>query len=310
MRRLLLCLLLALPTMARADLLFVLNSGDANIQVLDPRTGQEAVPRIPVLREVHHLVLSPDRSLLLVGDSGGNEILFLRPATGEVIRRERISNPYHLDFTPDGRRLVVTSLRRNQVDIHGWDGETLTLQHRLRMPDKPSHLAFTPDGSVVFVTLQGSRALAAIEVATGRHLWTVDVGPEPAGVLWHRGRLLVGIMGRDHIAVVDPETRTIDRTIAIGRGAHAVFLSPDGGTIWATSRVDSRITALDATTLAVRAAWEFPGAGPDCLSFDREGRVWATLRWTGRVVRLDPETGERVIHRAGRSPHGILWVGR
>lgn len=310
MRRLLLCLLLALPTPARADLLFVLNSGDANIQVLDPRTGEEAVPRIPVLREVHHLVLSPDRSLLLVGDSGGNEILFLRPATGEVIRRERISNPYHLDFTPDGRRLVVTSLRRNQVDIHGWDGAVLTLQHRLSMPDKPSHLAFSPDGSVVFVTLQGSRGLAAIEVATGRHLWTMDVGPEPAGVLWHRGRLLVGIMGQDHVAVVDPETRRIERTIAIGRGAHAVFLSPDGGTVWATSRVDSRITALDATTLAVRAAWDFPGAGPDCLSFDREGRVWATLRWTGRVVRLDPETGERRIHRVGRSPHGILWVGR
>ena len=311
MRRLLLCLLLLLAApAARADLLYVLNSGDANIQVLDPRTGQDAAPQIPVLREAHHLVLSPDRSLLLIGDSGGNEVFIVRPTTGEVIRRERISNPYHLDFTPDGRRLVVTSLRRNQVDIYGWDGAALTLQHRLRLPDKPSHLAFSPDGAVVYVTLQGTRGLAAVEVATGRHLWTVDVGPEPAGVLWHRGRLLVGIMGRDHVAVVDPEARAVERTIAVGRGAHAVFLSPDGGTIYATSRVDSRITALDATTLAVRAAWDFPGAGPDCLSFDAEGRVWATLRWTGRVVRLDPETGETVIHRVGRSPHGILWVGR
>jgi DNA-binding beta-propeller fold protein YncE len=310
MRRLLLCLLLLAAPAARADLLYVLNSGDATIQVLDPRSGQDAARAIPVLREAHHLVLSPDRSLLLVGDSGGNEILLLRPATGEVVRRERISNPYHLDFTPDGRRLVVTSLRRNQVDIYGWDGTALTLEHRLRMPDKPSHLAFSPGGAVVYVTLQGSRGLAAIEVATGRHLWTLDVGPEPAGVLWHRGRLLVGIMGRDHVAVVDPEARLVERSIAIGRGAHALFLSPDGGTIYATSRVDSRITAIDAATLAVRAAWDFPGGGPDCLSFDREGRVWATLRWIGRVVRLDPETGETLIHRVGRSPHGILFVAR
>jgi DNA-binding beta-propeller fold protein YncE len=178
------------------------------------------------------------------------------------------------------------------------------------MPDKPSHLAFSPGGAVVYVTLQGSRGLAAIEVATGRHLWTLDVGPEPAGVLWHRGRLLVGIMGRDHVAVVDPEARLVERSIAIGRGAHALFLSPDGGTIYATSRVDSRITAIDAATLAVRAAWDFPGGGPDCLTFDAQGRVWATLRWTGRIVRLDPETGETVIHRVGRSPHGILFVAR
>jgi len=310
MRRLLLCLLLLAAPAARADLLYVLNSGDATIQVLDPRIGQDAARAIPVLREAHHLVLSPDRSLLLVGDSGGNEILLLRPATGEVVRRERISNPYHLDFTPDGRRLVVTSLRRNQVDIYGWDGTALTLEHRLRMPDKPSHLAFSPGGAVVYVTLQGSRGLAAIEVATGRHLWTLDVGPEPAGVLWHRGRLLVGIMGRDHVAVVDPEARLVERSIAIGRGAHALFLSPDGGTIYATSRVDSRIAAIDAATLAVRAAWDFPGGGPDCLTFDAQGRVWATLRWTGRIVRLDPETGETVIHRVGRSPHGILFVAR
>jgi DNA-binding beta-propeller fold protein YncE len=310
MRRLLLCLLLLAAPAAHADLLYVLNSGDANIQVLDARTGQDAARPIPVLREAHHLVLSPDRSLLLIGDSGGNEVFIVRPGTGEVIRRERVSNPYHLDFTPDGRRLVITSLRRNQVDIYGWDGAALTLQHRLRMPDKPSHLAFSPDGAVVYVTLQGSRGLAAIEVATGRHLWTLDVGPEPAGVLWHRGRLLVGIMGRDHVAVVDPDARTVERTITIGRGAHALFLSPDGGTIYATSRVDSRITAIDAATLAVRAAWDFPGAGPDCLSFDGDGRVWATLRWTGRVVRLDPETGETVIHRVGRSPHGILFVAR
>lgn len=311
MRRLILCLLLlAAAPAARADLLYVLNSGEATIQVLDPRSGAEAAPRIPVLREAHHLVLSPDRTLLLIGDSGGNEIFVVRPDTGEVIRRERISNPYHLDFAPDGRRLVVTSLRRNQVDIYGWDGLALTLEHRLRMPDKPSHLAFSPDGAVVYVTLQGSRGLAAIEVATGRHLWTMDVGPEPAGVLWHEGRLLVGIMGRDHVAVVDPDARAVERTVAVGRGAHAVFRSPDGGTIYATSRVDSRITALDAGTLAVRAAWEFPGAGPDCLTFDSEGRVWATLRWTGRVVRLDPETGETVVHRVGRSPHGILFVGR
>lgn len=309
MRRLSALLLLFLglaATPARADLLYVLNSGDAEILVLDAASREE-IRRINVLREVHHLVWTPDRSMIMVGDSGGNEMLFLQPTTGEVLRRERISNPYHMEFSPDGRHLVVTSLRRDQVDVYAWDGTNLALRARLRLPDKPSHLAFRPDSKVAYVTLQGTRALAAISLETFLPLWQMEVGREPAGVIWHRDRLLVGIMGRDHVAVVNPETRTVESTIPVGRGAHALFQAPNDGPIYVTSRVDSRITAIDPTTLRVTQAWTVPG-GPDCLTFDQDGRIWATLRWAGRVAVLDPETGVQDSFRVGRSPHGILHV--
>ncbi len=293
-------LLLARPV--AADLVYVLNSTDPSISVLDAITRQE-VRRIPALREVHHLVLSPDGRDLLIGDSGGNEILFVDPATGEVRRRERISNPYHLDFSPDGRFLVICSLRRNQVDIY--DGRSITLLARLRMPEKPSHMAFRPDSSVVYVTLQGSGTVAAISLSTHQALWEVPVGREPAGIIWHRGRLIVGIMGSDHFAVLDPESREVVSQIAVGRGAHTIFPHPDGRSLWATSRVQSRIAEIDPTTLAVRRIIEVPG-GPDCIAFDPDGRLWATLRWAGRIVRLDTRTGEWETIRVGRSPHGIF----
>lgn len=273
--------------------------------VLDARTREE-VSRIPVLREAHHLVLTPDRNTLLVADSGGNEILLLDPQTAQLRRRERISNPYHLDFSPDGRHLVVASLRRDQVDIYD---PNLTLLARLRMPDKPSHIAFSPDSRMVYVTLQGSRSVAAISLETRQPVWTAEVGREPAGIVWHNGRLIVGVMGSDHFAVLNPETRQVERTIQVGRGAHTVFMGPDGRTLWATSRVDSRITAIDAETLAVRQVYEIPG-GPDCITFDPEGRVWATLRWSARVALLDPRNGEVQTFRVGRSPHGILYQVR
>jgi len=76
---------------ARADLVYVLNSTDPSIVKIDSRTGAE-VHRIEGLREVHHLVLSPDGKELLIADSAGNAILFVEPATGAVLRRERISN--------------------------------------------------------------------------------------------------------------------------------------------------------------------------------------------------------------------------
>lgn len=287
---------------ARADLVYVLNSGDASISVLDSTTHEEA-RRIPVLREAHHLLLTPDRSRLVVGDSGANELLFIDPATAEVTRRDRFSNPYHMEYTPDGKLLVVTSLRRDQVDIY--DAPTLSLLARLKVPDKPSHLAFSPDSRLAYVTLQGVRRVMAIDLAERKPVWTAEVGPQPAGITWHRGRLLVGIMGSDHVAVVNPADGKVERTIFVGRGAHTVFPAPDGRALYATSRVDSRISVLDPETLAVTARFEVAG-GPDCIAFDPADRLWVTLRWIGRVAVLDPRSGEVETIPVGRSPHGIF----
>lgn len=305
MRRLAALLTLSLLLAGRpaaADLVYVLNSTDATISVLDAFARRE-VRRIPALREVHHLVMSPDGRDLLIADSGGNEILFVDPATGDVRRRERISNPYHLDFSPDGRHLVIASLRRNQVDIY--DGRDPILLARLRMPEKPSHIAFRPDARVVYVTLQGSGTVAAISLETRQALWETPVGREPAGILWHRGRLIVGVMGGENFVVLNPETREVEREIPVGRGAHTIFAAPDGRALWATSRVQSRLAEIDPDTLAVRRVIELPG-GPDCISFDPDGRLWVTLRWAGRIARLDPRSGEYEVIRVGRSPHGIL----
>ncbi|MEI6159537.1 MAG: beta-propeller fold lactonase family protein [Roseococcus sp.] len=299
-------LLLSTALPARADTVFVLNSGDASISVVDAVTRTET-RRIPLLREAHHLVVSPDGRDLVIGDSGGNELFFLDPQTGEIRRRERISNPYHLEYSPNGRYLVVASLRRDQIDIY--DAETLALLQRFRQPDKPSHVAFSPDSRFAYVTLQGTGQVAAVDMSTRATIWIQDVGPEPAGIIWHRGRLLIGLMGRTDFVTLDPETREVRSAFQVGRGAHNVFPSPDGLTLYATSRVDSRIAQVDAATLEVRRVFDVPG-GPDCIAFDADGRLYATLRWIGRVVVLDTNTGEQAQIRVGRSPHGIFVMPR
>lgn len=294
--------LLGFVTTARADFVYVLNSTDPSIVKIDSRTGEEVV-RIDSLREVHHLVLAPGGKELLIADSAANEILFVEPGSGTVLRRERISNPYHLDFSPDGRLLVIASLRRGQVDIY--DANGLKLLERMRAGNKPSHIAFSPDSRFAFVTIQGDGTVIAIDLQERRIAWRANVGSEPAGIIWHRNKLIVGIMGRDYFAVLNPDTREIERTIRVGRGAHTIFPAPDGKTLWATSRVQSRIAEIDPESLEVRRIHEVPG-GPDCIAFAPDGAVWTTLRWAGRIARLDPASGEVSTIRVGRSPHGIF----
>jgi YVTN family beta-propeller protein len=298
-----LCLIAAGVHASAADLAFVVNSNDASVSVIDVGTRQE-MRRIPLLREPHHMALTPDHRSLVIGDTTGNALFFLDPRTGAVQRQATVSDPYQLVFSPDGKLLTIAGLARNQIDIY--DARTLALLHRIPARSMPSHINYSPDSARVFVSLQGTDRLIAIDTASGRVLWSSRVGRTPAGVLWNRGRLLVGIMGEAHFAVVDPADGHVERTIPTGRGAHTMFVSHDGRTIYATDRVDGTIAVIDAATLTVQRELHVPG-GPDDLDFAPDGKIWAALRFAQSVAIIDPSTG--VVGRipVGRSPHGI-WL--
>ncbi len=294
-------LLLAGPVSAHG-LAIVINSGDASISLLDESTGAE-VRRVPVLREAHHVALSPDGKELLVGDAGGNEMLFLDPQTGEIRRRVPVADPYHLQFSPNGKLLVVTGLARNQVDVY--EAGTMRLLKRFPASSMPSHIAFSPDSSMAYATLQGSNRLAAYDLRRMETLWTSEVGSTPAGVIWHGDKLLVANMGTDSIVVVDPLDGKVERHIRTGRGAHQIFPSPDGKLLWVNNRVDGTTVALDAKTLAVVRTYKVPG-GPDCIDFAPDGKLWITQRFIQKVAILDPASGNLRSVPVGRSPHGIF----
>ncbi|MGC8524527.1 MAG: YncE family protein [Acidibrevibacterium sp.] len=289
---------------ARAEgLAFVIDSGAAAISLVDVTTLQE-VRRVPVLREPHHMALSPDHRFLLIGDTVGNQLIFCDPISGEIVRRVAMPDPYQLQFSPDGKTLVVTELARNRVDIY--DAESYHLRFRLALASLPSHINFSPDSKAVFVSLQQSNRLVAIALASGDVRWNVDIGDTPAGVLWLNGRVLVAVMGGNGLAVVDPATGAIERHVMTGRGAHNLFLSPDGKTLYVTNRVDSTIAVLDAKTLVVAREIALPG-GPDDLDFAPDGTLWVTRRFAHSVAVLDPDSGKYAIIEVGRSPHGI-WL--
>ncbi len=295
-----------LPAAALArPLAFVLNSDDASISIIDMATRRE-IRREPVLRQPHHITLSPDGKLVLAGDTVGNQILYLDPETGRILRRQTISDPYQLMFSPDGRVLTVTGLARNQVDIYAFtDATGLTLLHRVPARSMPSHIAYAPDSSVVYVSLQGSNRLMAISVRSGAVLWDVPVGETPAGVLWDHDHVLVGLMGEDGIAVVDPTDGHVLRMVRTGRGAHNLFFSPDGRLIYVTNRVAGTITVLDRASLTVLRDYRVPG-GPDDIEFAPDGTLWVTQRFDHGVLFLDPRTGTYSRINVGRSPHGIF----
>jgi DNA-binding beta-propeller fold protein YncE len=303
MRRTLVALLLLFsPLAARASgVAFIINSAGASISVVD-MTSQREVRRIPVLREPHHLVLSPDRKSLLVGDTAGNEMLFLDPATGAIQKRMPVADPYQLGFSPDGKFLTVAGLARNQIDVY--DAVSMKLIKRFPVVATPSHVAYAPDSATVFVSLQDSDRLVAIDLHDMAVKWNQPVGKTPAGVLWLNGHVMVADMGTDYVAEVDPADGRVIAHIQTGKGAHNLFLSPDRKILWVNNRAGGTTAALDATTLKIIRTYAIPG-GPDDIDFAPDGKLWITRRWAAKVAVLDPSTGAYQTIDVGRSPHGL-----
>jgi YVTN family beta-propeller protein len=288
---------------AHQQIAFIINSNSASIDEIDVQTHKQ-IREIPVYREPHHMALSPDGHSLLVGDTAGNTIFFLDPRTGELQRKITISDPYQLVFSPDGRLLTVAGLARDQIDIY--DARTYQLLHRVQAHTMPSHINYSPDSRTVYVSLQVSGQLIAIDTATGAVKWQKPVGNTPAGVLWHDGKLLVGIMGEAHVAIVDPATGAVVGTIPTAKGAHVMFIPHQGGIIYVTDRESGNITIVDEKTLQVFRTFQMAG-GPDDMDFAPDGTIWATLRWAHKVALINPDTFAATTIRVGRSPHGI-WL--
>lgn len=301
--RLLFSLLTLGPLPASASgLAIIMNSGGASLSLIDMSSEKE-LRRIPALREPHHWALTPDGKSVVVGDTAANELLLLDPETGALQRRVVVADPYQLAFSPDGRLLLVNGLARNQIDLYSFPDFRLVKRFPVR--SMPSHVAFSPDSGRAFVTLQGTNRLVALDLKGMALLWDKPVGETPAGVLWHDGKLLVADMGTDYLAEVDPADGVVLNRIVTGRGAHNLFVSPDGRTIWVNNRVAGTITVLDAKTLASTRVYKMPG-GPDDLGFAPDGKVWVTRRFAESVAVLDPVSGSFATIDVGRSPHGIF----
>jgi YVTN family beta-propeller protein len=315
-RRLMLGLVLALTSLhtLAADKVIVLDSAEAQLTLIDPAT-HKVTATFPTGKEPHHLMITPDHRSLIIANSVSNSLLFIDPRTGQFQRKlEGIEDPYQLAFSPDQKWFVTAALRMNRVDIYRYDGKNFAIAKRIPLTDIPSHLNFSPDGKLVFVTLQGSGELAAIDLATQTLAWRMPVGRAPAGIWVIPGGtdLLVGMTGEDDVAVVDWHKRQVIKRIPTGRGAHNFRSLDDGAHVAVSNRIADTISLIDYRTLNKTADITGLLPGPDDMELTADHRyLWVTFRFARHVGVIDMTTRKLVDTIAvGRSPHGIYYDDR
>ncbi|WP_284407305.1 YncE family protein [Acidovorax sp. SUPP3434] len=291
---------------------FVLNSLEADISVIDPATWTET-SRIPTGKEPHHMYLTPDEKSLVVANALADTLTFIDPKTAQVQRTVRgIVDPYHLRFTPDMKWLITAANRLNHVDFYRWDGKDLTLVQRVATAKTPSHLWVDSQSRTVYSTMQDSDELVAIDIATQKIKWRIKTGAMPADIYGSPDDkfLFIGLTGSDSVEVFDVSEntpRSVQR-IKTGSGAHAFRGAGDKRHVYVSNRVANTISKIDMVKRQVVDTYPAPG-GPDCMDVSADGRwIYVSARWARKMLVID--TVERKVVQkinVGKSPHGV-WT--
>ena len=292
--------------------IFLLNSLDASISVIDPVSWKET-KRIPTGKEPHHLYMTPDQKSLIVANALSDSLMFVDPKTAVVQRTVRgIVDPYQLRFSPDMKWFVTAANRLNHVDIYRWDGNELSLVKRVPTGKTPSHLWINTTSSTIYSTMQDSDELVAIDMATQTIKWRSKTGAMPADVFGTPDDrfLLIGMTGAEGVEVYDVTGAApkLIQTIKTAKGAHSFRAAGDKRHVFVSNRVANSISKIDYQTMTVVDTLPGP-SGPDDMDVSSDGRtLFLASRWAGKLTVIDVASRQVLRQiKVGKSPHGV-WT--
>ena len=302
------------PTPAEPKLAIVLNSAEASVSLIDMST-RKVIKTVPVGKEPHHLMLTPDQKTLLIANAAGNDVQLMNPVNGELTGKiPEIIDPYQIGYSPNHKWFIANGNRLDRVDIYAADGANLKLAKTIKLAKTPSHIAYTSDSKIAFITLQDSSELAAIDLATQTLLWKMPTGNTPAGLWMTPGDqyLLVGITGEDNVQVIDWKNRKEVKRILSGKGAHNFRPLGDKKQVFVSNRIASTISLINMQTLEKVGNITGLPSGPDDMEITPDGKtMWVTFRFAKKVGVIDiPSMKLIATIPVGKSPHGVFFTPR
>jgi YVTN family beta-propeller protein len=302
------------PSPSEPKIAIVLNSAEASVSLIDMPT-RKVIKTIPVGKEPHHLMITPDQKTLLIANAAGNDVQLMNPVNGELVGKiPDIIDPYQIGYSPNHKWFIANGNRLDRVDIYAADGANLKLAKTIKLAKTPSHIAYTVDSKIAFITLQDSSELAAIDLATQTVLWKMPTGNTPAGLWMTPGDqyLFIGITGEDYVQVIDWKNRKEVKRIFTGKGAHNFRPLGDKKHVFLSNRVAATISLINMQTLEKEADITGLPSGPDDMEITPDGKtLWVTFRFAKKVGVIDiPSMKLITTIPVGKSPHGVFFTPR
>jgi YVTN family beta-propeller protein len=291
-------------------LIYVPNSGSNTVDEIDPKTFR-IVRHFAVGALPQHVVPSYDLRTLWVTNDEGNTLTPINPRNGAPGRPVKVTDPYNMYFTPDGRYAVVMAERMREIDFR--DAHTMKLHHRLAVPQcvGVNHADYTADGRFMLVSCEFGAKMIVVDVQRERVVKTVPLptGASPQDVkLSPDGRVFyVADLRYSGVWTFDAKTFRRAGLIRTGAGAHGLYASRNAKVLYVTNRSAGTISLIGFAKRRVIATWTIPGSSPDMGNVSASGNVlWLSGRYSGSVYAINTHNGKLIRQiPVGVAPHGL-----
>lgn len=139
---------------------------------------------IPVGHGSEGFDVSPDGSEIWVANAQDGTISIIGKEKKTVIQTldANVKGANRLKFTPDGKMVLISSLRGSGLAIY--DAATRKETKRLNIGRGAAGIVMQPDGSRAFVACTPDDYVAVIDLKSLEVVGHIDAGPEPDGLAW------------------------------------------------------------------------------------------------------------------------------
>ncbi len=303
------------------------NSAGDNVHLIDPETNT-IVGEISGVEVIHGVVASPDGTNLYLSNESTEMLDVVDVQTLKVTNSIPLSGrPNNVAIHNDGHRAYVA--------IQGTGGgvdviDLVNEEHVkfIRILRGVHNTFITPDSKYVVAGSTGGGGATAIDTEFERTRWTIyfegrcdpcgvrpftfDTNPDGSTknmyvqVTNHHGFAVVDWDKREEIErITQPEIPESERNQygIQGAPAHGIKVSPDGKTIWSTSKINGHVYAYSLPELEYLGGVPV-GVVPDWLTFTQDGKyLYAANAHSDTVSVIDVEAITEVkVIQVGQVP--------
>ena len=299
------------------------NSGGDNIHLIDPTTNAIVgeVTGVPIN---HGAAAAPDGSRLYFSSEAEQSLHVVDAKTLKTVKTIALSGrPNNISIGADGRRVYVGIVSSpGAVDVI----DTASMERVKSIPTKGGihNVYVTPDGKYLVAGSIAGRLMTVIDAKTDEPAWTLfSEGVRP--IAFEKAadgstkRLFVQLSEVHGFAVVDFQQRKevarimlpndipqekVDKGPFNGSPSHGIGVSPDGKTLWVTSRPNARVYVYSLPDLTLLPGPIDLGGRPDWVTFTPDSKlIYIATENTDTVHAIDVSGRQEVAKiKVGKSP--------
>ncbi len=312
-------------------LVFVENTNSGDVSVIDA-TSFKVVGTIPVGLSPDDIVASPTGDVLYVSrivhrqdgrPTGTGEVVTIDVATRKELGRVAFRGvPNHLAVSPDGRRVYVTIVSGNYVDII--DPARRAVVDSVDVGTGPHDIEVSRDGKTVYVGLIRGTDVTVFDATTNRILRKIPFGANvrPIAVSRDEDRLYVQLSQFYGFVVADPRSGKILRRVVMPLQSgtkmpdtlpvttnHGIRITADGRYLIANGSMTDLVAIYSLPDLGLVAAIPV-GRDPNWVTLSPDGRrAFISNRGSDDVSVIDLDARKEVSRvKVGRYPQRMASV--